>query len=113
MNCAHLMITTLSIVERLKDWKGWSYYRTAKELEVSQTTMTNWRKHGRTMSDDTAIKAAELLGLDPAFIIANIHAERAQSEFEKRQLERLVEMAAAAVGPEKSTLPAGSPVIKK
>lgn len=107
MNYTPPMITSLSIIERLNEWKGWSYYRIAQELEVSQPTVLRWKNHGTSMSDETAVKAAEILGLDPAFMLANIHSERAQNEYEKKHLDRLIEFAKQAVGPEKSTLPTG------
>ena len=71
------MITTIKIIDRLNEWKGWSDYRIAKMLEVSHQAVSKWRNKGVIMSDDAAIKAAEILRLPPEFILANIHAERA------------------------------------
>ncbi|GAA6154460.1 helix-turn-helix domain-containing protein [Pseudoteredinibacter isoporae] len=72
-----LMITTIAIVDRLRETNDWSDYRVAQELEVSHQAVSRWRKTGSTMADETAIKAAELLGLPPEFILSNIQAERA------------------------------------
>jgi len=56
-----------------------SDYRIAKELGVSKTTVSNWRVGKGTMSDATAVRVAELLGENPAYILAVVHAERTES----------------------------------
>jgi len=71
------MITTIAIVDRLKEINSWSDYRVARMLEVNPQSVSAWRKKGYVMTDETALKASELLGLDEAFVLANIHAERA------------------------------------
>ena len=86
------MITTVSIVDRLNEWKGWTDYRVSKMLEVSPQAVQHWRKSGVVMSDETAMKAAEILGLPPEFILANIHAERAKNTVSYEPLERLANL---------------------
>jgi len=71
------MITTIALADRLKEINNWSDYRLARQLEITPQTINGWRNKGKIMTDGSALKAAELLGLDEAFVLANIHAERA------------------------------------
>ena len=54
-----------------------SDYAVSKALHISRATMSQ-RKTGRvvTMSDDTAIRAAEIIGQDKTYILAIVHAEQ-------------------------------------
>lgn len=65
-----------------------SWYRVARNLDVRDQTILNYR-HGRTqMADDVAIRACELLGKskrETQAIVALLAAERAQTE-QARQL---------------------------
>ena len=55
-----------------------SDYKLAKFLSIGQQTISNYR-HGKTFFDDAvAIHVAELLDLDPAYVLACVHAERAK-----------------------------------
>lgn len=56
-----------------------SYYRVAKELEVSDNTVRNWAR-GASMDDENAIKIAVLLNLDVEYVLACLHAERAHGK---------------------------------
>ena len=65
-----------SISRRLGDA---SDYRIAKELGVDKATVSRWRVGKGTMSDGTALRVAELLGDNPAHVLAAIHADRTDS----------------------------------
>ncbi len=70
------MLTTVAIVDRLNEWKGWSDYRCAQMLEVSHQAIQHWRKKGGVMKNETALKAAEILGLPEEVLLASIELER-------------------------------------
>lgn len=55
-------------------------YRIAQLLGVRSQTVYKW-KHGKgTMSDEVGLRAAKLLGRDPAKILLDLHIERETSE---------------------------------
>ena len=56
-----------------------SDYSVANALDISREAMSK-RKRGVifTMADDTAIRAAEIIGLDPAYLLAIVHAEQSE-----------------------------------
>lgn len=108
------MLTTIAILDRLKAWKNWSDYRIAKQLEVSQQTISGYRNRGRVMNDETAEKAADLLGLPREFILANIHAERALNSPAFQTLEHILEMIEEAQREEiEAGILANDPEVKK
>lgn len=77
------METTSDFLERLRTrldaGSGCSDYKLAKVLQVSTGGMTNYLKHGRSMDDDVAVRLAELLELNPGYVVACCHAERSKS----------------------------------
>lgn len=77
-----------------------SDYRAAQLLEVTKQTVSHIRT-GRSMGEATAIRAAALLGLDPAEVLISVQIERLKDEQAKRILQRVVKglqrSAAAAV----------------
>jgi len=60
-----------------------SDYAVAKQLSVTKQTISRWRKKEDFLSDQSAIKVAEILGIDSGIVIAAVHAERAKNETEK------------------------------
>lgn len=56
-----------------------SDYRLAGILKVTRATSSSWRTGRTAFSDETALKIAELLGEDPQYVLACIHAERAHN----------------------------------
>ena len=64
-------------------------YQLAKFMEMSMQTPRNWRRKGTTADDQTAIKMAALLEIDPAKVLADIHAERSKTPEEKSVWERI------------------------
>ncbi|MBC3930375.1 DUF3693 domain-containing protein [Undibacterium curvum] len=53
-----------------------SDYALAKSLEMSRSGMSALINGKVTMSDETAMKVAEILGKHPAIVLADMHAER-------------------------------------
>lgn len=74
------METTEVFLERLRaslgGASGCSDYRLAKVLQVSHATIWGYTKKGRAMDDPVAIRCANLLELDPVYVVACCHAER-------------------------------------
>jgi hypothetical protein len=71
---------TTKLLNRLSAHLGdASDYRIAKELGVTKQTVSAWRVGKGTMSDATAVHVAELLGENPAYVLAVVHEERTDS----------------------------------
>lgn len=70
------MITTVSLLDLLNDYKKWSDYEIAKQIGGSTSLISNWRNRGSVMHDKYAVKVAEILGFDPDWLLLHIHAER-------------------------------------
>lgn len=89
-------------IDRVKAAKGWeSDYRVAKELSLSRQTVSGYRGKIPTMDEETSMKVAHVLELNPAVILADQAMERARND-EARQawqtiLERLGGLAAGVL----------------
>lgn len=72
------MLTVQELIEAAKGAQGIpSNYRLARVLGVTELTVANW-KHGRKAPDDgAALRLADMAGLDPAQVLAAVHAARA------------------------------------
>lgn len=57
-----------------------SDYAAGKALGITKQAIWGYRKRGSQMGDEAAFKAAEILGLDPAYVLARLHAESAKSD---------------------------------
>lgn len=53
-----------------------SDYALAPHLGVTRSSMSKLANGKTTMSDETALKMAEILGIQPAIVLADMHAER-------------------------------------
>lgn len=84
------MHTTNDLLDAVKQKYGISSdYKLRTFLGVSQNTLPNYR-HGRSRpDDDMALKLADLLELDPLYVIACVNAERAQEGRLQRMWEAL------------------------
>lgn len=80
-------------IDRVKAVNGWeSDYRVAKELGMRQTAISNIRvREDATLSEDTALKVAQALKINPAGIILDQVAERTKSEVVRAALAREVD----------------------
>ena len=84
------MKTTADFIEALKAKYGLkSNYAVAKFLNQTDTAIARWSNGKTTFSDETAMHVAYLLDLDPAYVVASVHAERAKHANEKKLWERI------------------------
>jgi transcriptional regulator with XRE-family HTH domain len=69
-------------IDRVKDQCQWDTdYRVAKELGFSRNTIGNFRSgRSSTMDEETAVKVAEALKLNPAGIVLDQLAERSKNQ---------------------------------
>lgn len=87
------MKSTADFIQEIKvkyDLK--SNYAVAKLLDQTDTAIARWSKGKSTFSDESAIHVAKLLDLDPAYVVACVHAERAKPSEEKKLWERIAAM---------------------
>lgn len=82
-----------------------SDYALAPMLGVTRQQVSKYRLGKDSLSDEAAIYVAELLEIDPAFVLASCHAERAKADGQRAAWERIAArfaqaatVAAVAVG---------------
>ncbi len=91
-------MNTWAYLERLRALNGdCSDYRLAKLLGVQQPAMVRYRQ-GREMDDDVAARVAELLGVPPLKVIADVRAARAEAEGQANLVAIWRQAALLAVG---------------
>jgi DNA-binding transcriptional regulator YdaS (Cro superfamily) len=72
-------MNTLDYLERLKRIHHIeSDYAAAKLLEVSRHVVSGWRTGRHTFSTRECFKVANLMGINPGLVIADVEAERAE-----------------------------------
>lgn len=59
---------------------GATDYRLAKMLECGQPAISSYRAGNSHLSNKTAFKVAQMLGLDPADVIAQVEIDRAKTD---------------------------------
>lgn len=78
-----------------------SDYALAPKLGLTKQMISRYRLKKEYFGDEMCLKVASILEIDPAIVLASIHAERAKTEAEKSAwtalFERLGGVAAAAV----------------
>lgn len=95
-------MNTLEFISEIKKkYELRSDYAAAKLLKISTPTIYNY-KRGKSQFDDTvAMKAAELLNLDPGYVLACVYAERTHNKkiasIWKKAAERLRNTAAGVI----------------
>lgn len=88
------MKTTIEFLDAVKAKHGIkSNYALAKLMEQTDTAVARWMHGKNTFSDETAMQVADLLEIDPAYVVACIHAERAKHDKERKMWERIATMA--------------------
>lgn len=86
--------TTIEFLNAIKaKYEITSNYGLARKLDQTDTDIARWMKGKNTLGDEAALKVAEHLDLDPAYVLACVHAERAKSEPEKAIWQRMANMA--------------------
>lgn len=95
------MQTTVDFLDALaRHWGGVTDYRIAKNLGLRTSAVSQYRTGVRTFDDAMARRVAEVLGLDPAYVLACVHAERDRDEGTRQVWARIAARfapAAAAV----------------
>ena len=81
---------TTNFLDEIKKARGvTSDYALAKILDTRHTNISNYR-NGRSHFDGLmCIKVADVLGLDPGYVMASIEAERAKSEEVRKVWEKV------------------------
>lgn len=95
------MRKTVDFLDALQHLKGWNDFRISKELGVSSQAVSTWRTGRSTFLPDTAVRVAEILEIEPDYVIACVWAERFDSELARPFFDRLVR---AALGPKARAL---------
>ena len=94
-------MNTIELLTALKAANdGASDYAIAKKLGIQPQTVYHWKAGRYMMSDEVGIKAAELLGLDPAKVLIDLHIEREKGNATShvwRDIGRRLEMASMPV----------------
>lgn len=98
------MDSTQEIVTAISAHYG-SDTKAAPHFDVSQVTFGRWRNGRDYPNEDAVILMAELLKLDPAYVLAIVRRDRAKSESAKKVWRRVAEqfkdaavVAALAIG---------------
>ena len=74
------MKTTTQYLDDVKIKLGISSdYALAKALGVAKQTVSRWSQGKGYFDDDIAIRVAEILGVHPAIILSETHAERSKN----------------------------------
>lgn len=74
-------ITTVQLADRVKSLIGKSsHYALAKFLGLTRPTISNWYDRGVVMDDETAIKCAFAVGLDPESVLCWLQVERVEKK---------------------------------
>jgi len=79
---------TVDYLDAIRRKYNCSDYRAAQLLEVTKQTVSHYRKGG-SFSEGAAIKAAQLLELDPAEVLIATQAERIKHREARQILEKL------------------------
>jgi len=91
-------LTISALLDRARDSNDLkSDYQLGKRLGFSMQKLGNWR-HGRTMPDEKACeKLAEVAGLDPDYVVAQVEAMRASDEKTRAIWQRIAARLSGAI----------------
>ncbi|WP_284454387.1 DUF3693 domain-containing protein [Cupriavidus campinensis] len=74
------MKTTLEFLEAVRaKLGGASDYAIAKELDISRSAVSKYRNGLGGFDDETAVKVARVLDIDPSAVLTAAHAERTKN----------------------------------
>ena len=86
------MKTTIEFLDALKAKTGAaSDYAIAPILGVTKGAVSLWRNHKGFFDDSTAIRVSKLLEIDPAYVVACVHSERAKGDDQKAVWREIME----------------------
>lgn len=75
------LMSTIELLDLLKSLNSnASDYRIAQILNVNKSAVSKWRVGRSGFDDETAVRVAELSGLQPEYVLACVHAERAKTD---------------------------------
>lgn len=69
---------------------GVSDYRVAITLGISTAAVSKWRTGSDSIGDDSAVKVAEILGIDPAEILLSSYAQKSKNAVARQSLENAI-----------------------
>lgn len=79
------MLNTLDWLSAAKTTLGVaSDYALAKQLHVAKQTIGNYRTHKSELDDSMALRVAEILGVNPAVIVASAYHARAKTDAQRK-----------------------------
>lgn len=89
------MNSTQTLLERVRtSLDSHSDYAVSKALQISRQRMSKYMRGADELHDENIIcRAAEIVGDDPAFVLARIRRERATSDQAKAAWQRLENLA--------------------
>ena len=70
-----------------------SDYLVAKRLGITGSAVSKWQHGVNSLDEIRAIYVADYCGLNRGYVLAMTHADRAQSEVARRELEKLGRLA--------------------
>ncbi|HLP99251.1 MAG TPA: DUF3693 domain-containing protein [Sideroxyarcus sp.] len=92
------MKNTIELLNEVKAKYGLkSNYALARKLGQTDTDVARWMKGKNTLGDAAALNVADLLELDPAYVVACVHAEREKSDALKKVWERIATLSIGVV----------------
>lgn len=89
--------TTIEFLDALRNRYECSDYALREKIGVTQTAISSYRT-GKTHFDDAvSLKVAELLDLEPGYVLSCIHAERTKRPEVKAVWEKMAKSLAAGI----------------
>lgn len=86
------METTNELLDKVKARYGLpSDYALAAKLGMSRERISKYRTIGGALADENALKVAELLDLNPGYVLACMEAERTHSDAARAAWEKLAD----------------------
>lgn len=74
-------INTVALANRVKSLIGKdSHYALAKFLDITRPAVSCWYDRGTVMDDETAVKCAYAVGLDPEGVLCWLQVERIEKK---------------------------------
>lgn len=87
------MRKTVDFLKALHELKAWSDSEIARQLGVTPGAVWHWQSGRKTLDADNAVRVAELLEIEPEYVLACMQAERHDTELARPFFDRLVERA--------------------
>lgn len=74
------LMTTIELLDELKSLNNnASDYRIAQILNVNKAAVSKWRNSKGFFEDEVCFRVAELLSMQPEYVVACVHAERSKT----------------------------------